>query len=170
MIKKAYDRFSRARRMSLRVHLSFLCEDAYKGEGSMKFSEIYEEPWKELQPYLDTCVLPISGLTGAEAPWEAGSQLEKARDVLDAIEAAYTGRVVIYPAVQYWQAADKPAFEQYVEMICTKLKQSGFRYVVLALGDSLLFPLECPSSDLIVHPEKLEEGVLEIPNLWNKKE
>ena len=67
----------------------------------MKFSDIDKEQWPELKPYLDTVLLPVTGLSGDEQPWEATRGLEKLRDLIDAVEIPFHGRVVIYPAYHY---------------------------------------------------------------------
>lgn len=64
----------------------------------MKFSDIEEQTWDELRPYLDTAVLPVTGLNGGETPWEATRELEYLRDALDLIEIPFKGRIVTYPA------------------------------------------------------------------------
>ncbi|ALS27787.1 DUF2487 family protein [Paenibacillus cisolokensis] len=113
----------------------------------MKFSDISENQWDELSPYLDTCLLPVTGLTGRERPYEATKALERLRDVLDLIEIPFKGRVVTYPACHY--GADSPAL---LEDLCAGAKAAGFRYVVLVTGTFGL-ALTAPSADLIVAPE-----------------
>ncbi|WJH37540.1 YpiF family protein [Paenibacillus sp. CC-CFT747] len=73
-----------------------------QGGGQVKFSEIREEQWKDLQPYLDTCLLPITGLTGTESPWMTTEALEMLRDIMDLVENPYKGRLVTYPALHYF--------------------------------------------------------------------
>ncbi|MBB3069675.1 hypothetical protein FHS14_002670 [Paenibacillus baekrokdamisoli] len=96
----------------------------------MKFSDLSAEQWAELQPYLDTAILPLTGLSGSEMPHEATAVLENLRDVLDLIEGPFKGRVVVYPACHYvkW---DDGANEQ-LAVLCSSLKQVGFRYVIIA--------------------------------------
>ena len=67
----------------------------------MKFSDIEEQNWEQLAPYLDTCLLPLTGLDGTEKPWQATNALEKLRDFLDLIEIPFRGRIVTYPAAHY---------------------------------------------------------------------
>ncbi|MGO4375464.1 DUF2487 family protein, partial [Paenibacillus sp. MCAF20] len=67
----------------------------------MKFSEIEKEQWEELRPYLDTCLLPVTGMDGSEQPYEATEWLERLRDIMDLIEIPFKGRVVTYPACHY---------------------------------------------------------------------
>lgn len=94
----------------------------------MKFSEIRSEDWLALQPYLDTCLLPVSGLTGLENPVQTAEQLENLRDILDMIEVPFKGRVVTYPAVQY-QLSDSTTTKHELNELAKKLKKGGFRYV-----------------------------------------
>ncbi|MCQ6558013.1 DUF2487 family protein [Paenibacillus mendelii] len=108
----------------------------------MKFSELSPDQWAELQPYLDTAVLPVTGLTGAEMPFQATEALERLRDVLYQIESPFKGRIVTYPACQYGDLTDNAGRQ--VEAICAKLKQTGFRYVIIAAA----FPVD-PRSELI---------------------
>lgn len=94
----------------------------------MKFSEIDEGRWPELKPYLDTCLLPVTGLDGTEAPWQATKALEELRDLLDAVEIPFHGRVVTYPAFHY---GGKEGGEE-LKRICANLRESGFAYVMAA--------------------------------------
>jgi 23S rRNA (pseudouridine1915-N3)-methyltransferase len=102
----------------------------------MKFSEFTADQWAELQPYLDTALLPVTGLTGAEMPHEAAEALERLRDVLDLIEGPFKGRVVTYPALQYgdWNGDAKRT----AAAVCGGLKRAGFKYVIVAAA----FPIE----------------------------
>jgi hypothetical protein len=95
----------------------------------VKFSEIERQAWEQLKPYLDTCLLPVTGLNGAEEPWEATRKLESLQRALDGLEKPYRGRVVTYPAAHYIANGDgqKAALGE----ICRRLKQAGFRYVVI---------------------------------------
>ncbi|WP_127530733.1 DUF2487 family protein [Paenibacillus kobensis] len=116
----------------------------------MKFSEIESSQWEELKPYLDTCLLPVTGLTGLEQPDEVTAALEQLRDVMDAIEIPFKGRVVTYPACHY--IAEKSGSE-FVDTLCQSLKQAGFRYVIVVsakFGQSQLNPA---SADLFIGPD-----------------
>ncbi|QJC51886.1 DUF2487 family protein [Paenibacillus albicereus] len=133
----------------------------------MKFSEIEESRWPELQPFVDTCLLPVTGLSGAENPWQAAAALERLRDVMDAIEIPFRGRIVAYPAVQYGSEETAAALGPLVH----NLKKAGFRYVVAASAALRLDGLT--EADLTIGPG--EDGVLpdaerirgEIRRLWN---
>ncbi|QHW30168.1 DUF2487 family protein [Paenibacillus rhizovicinus] len=116
----------------------------------MKFSELSAEQWAELQPYLDTAVLPVTGLTGAEMPYEATKRLERLRDVLDTIELPFKGRIVTYPAVQYGD--ETPATLQQLNEVCRNLRSVGFKYVLLASAIPL-HGSEATGADLVVCPE-----------------
>lgn len=136
----------------------------------MKFSDITEEEWDELSPYLDTCLLPVTGMTGSERPFEATECLEKLRDMMDLVEIPFKGRVVTYPAFHY--ALDEPLLSSTVEDWCEALKKTGFRYVILVTANRLL-QLTCKQADLTLRPE--EDGSLPnadqvsraVLDLWN---
>ncbi|QHT60554.1 DUF2487 family protein [Paenibacillus lycopersici] len=116
----------------------------------MKFSELSAEQWAELQPYLDTALLPVTGLTGAEMPHEATKQLERLRDVLDTIELPFKGRVVTYPAVQYGEWT--PETIRQLQSVSGNLRSVGFKYVVLASAIPLPGTGET-GADLVVCPD-----------------
>lgn len=117
----------------------------------MKFSDIREDDWLSLMPYLDTCLLPVTGLSGTEPPWLAARRLERLRDLLDLVEGPYRGRVVTYPAFQYLTATDL-ALE--LDRLCRNLKQVGFRFAIVALADgALLGGRSVPACDLLLTEE-----------------
>lgn len=117
----------------------------------MKFSEIEEKDWAELEPYFDTCLLPLTCLSGAETPWETTKALETLQQMMDLVEVPFKGRVVTYPAVHYvHEQAD-----HMIETICTRLKQSGFRYVILITAQSAIDHLLIPAADLLITPTNL---------------
>ncbi|MBB3109303.1 hypothetical protein FHS18_001355 [Paenibacillus phyllosphaerae] len=114
----------------------------------MKFSELTREQWAELQPYLDTAVLPVTGLTGNEMPYEATEALERLRDVLDLVENPFKGRIVTYPVVQY---VEREGGGRELERICLSLKGIGFRFVIVTAAFNLnSFSDELVSADLII--------------------
>jgi 23S rRNA (pseudouridine1915-N3)-methyltransferase len=94
---------------------------------NMKFSDINEKTWDDLRPFVDTCLLPVTGLTGNELPWEATCALEDLRDALDLFEIPYKGRVLTYPALHY--VTEDRGVEQ-INELCAQLKKSGFAYVI----------------------------------------
>ncbi|WP_138750970.1 DUF2487 family protein [Paenibacillus sinopodophylli] len=115
----------------------------------MKFSEIEEAQWEELSPYLDTCLLPITGMTSAVKPYEATEWLERLRDVMDLIEIPFKGRVVTYPAWHYY--SDIAQLEADLYKWCSSARSMGFRYVVIATADKEL-NIECSAVDLCFKP------------------
>lgn len=117
----------------------------------MKFSEIGKEQWDELSPYLDTCLLPVTGMTGTEKPYEATERLEELRDMLDLVEIPFKGRVVTYPACHY--LLDGAESARGVEAIVKRLKDSGFAYVILATASGMLKLDEC-GADLVLNPSE----------------
>lgn len=115
----------------------------------MKFSDIEREKWDELSPYLDTCLLPVTGLTGKETPYEATEKLEELRDVLDLVEVPFKGRVVTYPACHY--VADQEGAGGMIAHLVDQLRHSGFAYIIIATANSAL-RLEGAGADLILKP------------------
>ena len=93
----------------------------------MKFNDISAQDWPELKPYLDTCLLPLTGLTGLEDPAQVTFALEQLRDALETIEIPYKGRVVTYPALHYLTGAD---LREQLNALSLHLKRTGFRYVI----------------------------------------
>jgi hypothetical protein len=120
----------------------------------MKFSEIMQNDWEELKPYLDTCLLPITGLSGLEQPWEAGDRLEALRDAMDLIEIPYRGRIVTMPAVQYMPGQ---AYAALLEDLCVNLRASGFRHIIAITAAAEASGMLPAAADLqlYVDPESL---------------
>jgi hypothetical protein len=116
----------------------------------MKFSEIEQDRWQELRPYVDTALLPLSGLAGTETPFEATAALERLRDALDPLEQSYRGRVVTYPALHY--AASDESLASLADELCARLKASGFRYCVVVTGDPRLHSLRVPNASAVLGP------------------
>ncbi|WP_168119136.1 DUF2487 family protein [Paenibacillus sp. HB172176] len=138
----------------------------------MKFSEVKQEEWEQLRPYLDTCLLPVTGMSGSEAPYEAREALERLRDIMDLIEGPFRGRVVTYPASHYRVQGAEGA--EALNHWCLALKQSGFKHVIVITANEKL-SLRCDAADLIVRPfddgslpDKAEIAGL-INRLWNGK-
>ena len=115
----------------------------------MKFSELTEEQWTENGIYFDTCVLPLTGLSGRENPIATTAALERLADVIDLVELPFKGRVVIYPACHY------PGDKQTLEGLCKELKdgEAGFKHVFVV---SAAHREDLPSehADLIIMPDK----------------
>lgn len=111
----------------------------------MKFSDIRREDWPELQPYVDTCLLPVTGLDASEPPWLATEKLERLRDLMDPLEIEFRGRLVTYPAYHYI-AGEPDALPE----ICRRLKQSGFRYVIIVSSEPAALPEAVDGCDLIL--------------------
>ncbi|MFD0670395.1 DUF2487 family protein [Cohnella sp. GCM10027633] len=121
----------------------------------MKFSEISDQSWAELQPYLDTCLLPISGLTGMEPPWEAKERMLRTGDWLSVLERAFNGRTVTLPAYHYDRAG--PDASGRLNEMCERLKASGYRYVVVVSGQAGGAPDAVTAADLRVQPLSEDE-------------
>lgn len=118
----------------------------------MKFSEIDKESWNDLRPYLDTCLIPVTGLTGREQPYEVVACLERLRDMMDLVEIPYKGRVVTYPSIQY--RTNDTAF---INEICHNVKLSGFSYVIVVSADVVIDPEEVVEADVILTRQALED-------------
>jgi 23S rRNA (pseudouridine1915-N3)-methyltransferase len=123
----------------------------------MKFSEIEQSNWEELQPYLDTCLLPLTGLSGEEAPWQVTESLEKLRDLMDFVENPFKGRVITYPAIQYSTEDDQ--LISTVNELCLKLKKDQFKYVILISADASIGKLEFAACDLMISSDIIKEEV-----------
>lgn len=117
----------------------------------MKFSEISGEQWEELSPYLDTCLLPVTGMMGTEKPYEATEWLERLRDLMDLIEIPFKGRVVTYPACHYISGSSE--FMEMLNEWCASLKRAGFRYVIVVTAKKE-FNIDCPAADLLFRPDE----------------
>lgn len=118
----------------------------------MKFSEIESSTWEELRPYLDTCLIPVTGLTGNEQPFEVTLKLEQLRDVMDWVEQPFKGRMVTYPSFQY----GREEISQDVNEICHRVKQSSFSYAVVISAEVELTEEMLPHADLILTPGQIQ--------------
>lgn len=121
----------------------------------MKFSEISQDEWMEWKPYLDTCIIPYTGLTGQESPLEAVSALEDLRDLLDIVEIPFKGRVVTYPAFHYTAKEHQESLND----VCRQLKSSGFKFVIIMSIGQEINPSVVTASDLIFTFPKCEISV-----------
>jgi hypothetical protein len=124
----------------------------------LKFSDIERSDWEGLKPYLDTCLIPVTGLSGFEQPWEATQELEYLRDVMDCVEGPYKGRIVTYPAFHY---AEGPSAAAAVNSVCQKIKGAGFRYVIVISGHPSVGALHFPDADLLLCPESADGQVMD---------
>ncbi len=132
----------------------------------MKFSDIKEQDWLHLQAYYDTCLLPITALTGGEAPWQMTMELEKLRDAIDLIEAPFKGRIVTIPVIQY-SSDPLDYFNSYVASITEQLKKNGFKYVFAVSMNEQLRDVQLKGVDhLFIAPKKDEITPL-IAQLWH---
>lgn len=151
---------------------------------SLKFSDIEEQTWDEIRPYLDTAVLPVTGISGGETPWETTMELEYLRDALDLIEIPFKGRIVTYPAMHFMGGIRQESEGLLLDQVCEGLKKVGFRFVVivtakseLVLGEALL---GTKHADLVLRftPDELRASGSEakrkaadlMANLWNGRQ
>lgn len=132
----------------------------------MKFSEIKKEEWPALKPYLDTCLLPVTGLSAGVSPVEAVDELERLRDVLDLLERPYRGRTVTYPA-WHFVIDNAKTREQLRELVQELKSASGFRFVILVtLVEEFREDQALPEADLIITPANADEIPRLIESLW----
>lgn len=120
----------------------------------MKFSELTAEDWAELAPYLDTALLPVTGLHGGETPYEATARVGAAGDWLAPLEAAFRGRTVTYPACHYIGPGEEAA----LNALCGALRQTGFRHVVVVSGISGWNAELLSEADLLAAPGAPDEA------------
>ncbi|RCX23285.1 uncharacterized protein DUF2487 [Fontibacillus phaseoli] len=118
----------------------------------MKFSEVEPGTWEELRPYLDTCLIPVTGLTGTEQPYEVVAALERLRDIMDWVELPFQGRIVTYPSFQY----GKEEISHQINEVCHNVKQSGFAFAIVISGGVELGPDLLPDADLVVTPGRFD--------------
>ena len=132
----------------------------------MKFSELNEQQWEELGTYLDTCVIPITGLTGVENPVLTVAALSELQTLIDMAEKYYKGRVVIYPAFHY--IADGSANS--LVTVINNLKSTGFKHVVVISARVELERLLTSGADLSISTLNTSEFdstiKTSIPQLW----
>jgi hypothetical protein len=116
----------------------------------MKFSELDKEEWFNLQPYLDTCLIPVSGIAGGIAPWEMAELAASAGAWLLPLEKAFAGRTVTLPAYHYYDGS--PEAIAGLRRLCAGCREAGFRHVVLVSGIAGLLP-EDAGADLCIQPQ-----------------
>ncbi|MFC9709923.1 DUF2487 family protein [Paenibacillus sp. NPDC056933] len=126
-----------------------------RGIRELKFSEMTQDSWAELQLYLDTCLIPYTALNGERSPVEATEALERLRDFLDMVEIPFKGRIMTYPAFHYTY----PEMSMALNTLCEQLKSSGFKYVVVMSSDGVLEKAEIPSADLVLSRSILTQEV-----------
>jgi 23S rRNA (pseudouridine1915-N3)-methyltransferase len=120
--------------------------------GEMKFSDFDLSLWAENGQYYDTCLIPFTGLTGAENPADSVSALERLRDFMEEVEKPFRGRMVTYPVFQYTGEYSL----QLVNEICQKVKSINFRYAVVLTADVELSTEEIVESDLVLSLPRLK--------------
>ncbi|CAM2798977.1 DUF2487 domain-containing protein [Paenibacillus sediminis] len=139
----------------------------------MKFSEIDESSWSELQPYLDTCLIPLTGLKGTEMPFEVTAALEKLRDFMDFVEIPFKGRIVTYPAIQY----GRQEISSLISTVCRNVKSAGFKYAILVSTGSDISLGRIEEADLILNyqrfdglePKQISKQISsEIQQMWSE--
>ncbi|PDO11681.1 MAG: hypothetical protein BLM47_00765 [Candidatus Reconcilbacillus cellulovorans] len=131
----------------------------------MKFNEIDRDRWDAWRPYLDTCLLPVTGLAGDEPPWRAAEVLRRLRDRLEPLEIAFYGRTVTFPAFHYvFGESGGEDWKRALRGLCGAIRAQGFRYVVVVTDVSLA--AEEVAADLVVGPSEGADWAAEIRRLW----
>lgn len=139
----------------------------------MKFSEFSGKAWEENGSYYDTCLIPYTGLSGAETPVQAAEALERLRDFLELAEVPFQGRLVTYPAIQYGESGNW----RYVNDICSKVKSSNFKFVIVMSADAELSAADLYESDLTlslrgfsgISQQEISRRIrAEIERIWQK--
>ncbi|CAI6059498.1 hypothetical protein PAECIP112173_01726 [Paenibacillus sp. JJ-100] len=140
----------------------------------MKFSEMNQDSWAELQLYLDTCLVPFTAMSGKLSPVEATEALERLRDFLDMVEIPFKGRIMTYPAYHY----SSTEMSMTLNTLSAELKASGFKYVVIMTADGSFEGVEVSNADLILSHKDLLQNMENkdiaqyvgecIRNLWKK--
>ncbi|TVX92907.1 DUF2487 family protein [Paenibacillus agilis] len=147
----------------------------------MKFSDLTREQWTEWRPYLDTCLLPITGLNGLESPVEAADRLEELRDWLELVETPFHGRVVTYPAYHYssYGMNDNKDTLVAIQEVVRMVKRIGFKYVIIMSCQPHITKENLSEADLIVTPYsvRVEEGKsiaemieIQVSEMWNQSQ
>ena len=121
----------------------------------MKFSEFDRTSWPALAPYLDTCLLPVTGLRGTETPDEMTDKAAAAGAWLSPVEQAFKGRTVTLPAHHYYDGGDLA--QERLRALCEGFRRSGFRYVVLVSGSADSLGREATGADLVLQPGGKDE-------------
>lgn len=119
----------------------------------MKFSEINKDSWEELCLYLDTCLIPVTGLNGTESPYEVVRALERLRDMMNLVEIPFKGRIVTYPSFQY----GKEEIAHHINEVCHNVKRAGFAYVIVISVDVNFNAVQLDNADLILTPSAFSE-------------
>lgn len=120
----------------------------------MKFNDIKQAEWSHLQPYLDTCLLPLTGLSGLEEPWELTTGLEQLRDLMELVEVPFKGRVITYPAVHYGKVTH--GYSVSIEQLCANIKSKGIMYIILISANNDLEGITIKEANLLVGPNNLK--------------
>lgn len=119
----------------------------------MKFSDIEQANWSEIKPFVDTCLLPVTGLTGYEEPWQVSDCLARLRDALAVLETPFQGRIVTYPAYHYMRDERAAAI---VNEICKNVKKAGFTYVIVLTTLEEVSQWTLPEVNYILHIDPIQ--------------
>lgn len=121
----------------------------------MKFSELTEKQWTEWRRYLDTCLLPVTGLSGVESPWEMTVRLEKLRSWLDGIEIPFRGRTITYPAYHFVLDELEKKDLSFLNEWCVKLRSQSYAHIIIVSAQWNITKDKLPEADLVFSPAEL---------------
>jgi hypothetical protein len=116
----------------------------------MKFNDFDREQWSVLKPFFDTILIPISGLYGHENPWQVTDKLEQLKVALDPLEQSFKGRIITFPSIHYFE--NELTLTSATNLVCSRLREQGFVYCVVVMGDSQFLDLKIESASLIIGP------------------
>ena len=122
-----------------------------RGYRELKFNEMNQDSWAELQLYLDTCLVPFTAMNGKQSPVQATEALERLRDFMDMVEIPFKGRIMTYPAYHYTSTE----MSMTLNTLSSELKASGFKYVVIMSADGSFLNMEIPHADLLLSQRDL---------------
>ncbi|WP_175482462.1 DUF2487 family protein [Thermoflavimicrobium dichotomicum] len=143
----------------------------------MRWTEIKQNEWEQLAPYVDTLCLPIYSFDLTEKKWNR-RQAEIIEQIAQRFEKRLMGRVLLLPAISY-MGKDAEIFSSYLNEVIQELAGFSFHYLVMvADGKSNYIRKEqlpdCSPMQVLVHEiteaEEWNEEQMdqEIMDLYNK--
>lgn len=122
----------------------------------MKFNELTVQQWTEQKQYLDTCILPVTGLSGLESPVTVTKQVIHLRDWLNEIEIPFCGRVVTYPAYHFIWEEEIQRHIEFLNHICHHFHQK-YKFIIVVSPQLRLTPNTLYEADLLFTPAQLQD-------------
>ncbi|MFO7289709.1 Protein of unknown function [Planifilum fulgidum] len=115
----------------------------------MRLTEMRQDEWTKVAPYVDTLCLPVYRTAFSEKR----IRLEERRvveAVADRVERALTGRLLLLPAIAY-EGGDREAFRAYLGNVLAELARSAFHHLVIVVPEDLAEAAEARGK-IAVHP------------------